>query len=94
MVDSPARRFIKRLLSTYLSKKLLIPGTIIHRMKNTGVSLVKGLFHRMCIPIPQVGNKNVNDVVVDSVRYLISHESFIKPYCSAHILGMLLTKAF
>ena len=94
LVDSPARRLSEKLLSTYLSKKLIIPGTIIHRMKNTGVSLVKGLFSRIYIPIPQGGNDNVNDGVVDSLRYLISHENFIKPYSNEHILGVLLTKAF
>ena len=94
LVNSPARRLSEKLLSTYLSKKLVIPGTIIHRMKNTGVSLVKGLFSRIYIPVPQVGNDNVNDGVVDSLRYLISHENFIKPYSNEHILGVLLTKAF
>ena len=94
LVDSPARRLSEKLLSKYFSKKLIIPGTIIHRMKNTGVSLVKGLFSRIYIPIPQGGNDNVNDGVVDSLRYLLSHENFIKPYSNEHILGVLLTKAF
>ena len=94
LVDSPARRLSEKLLSTYLSKKLVIPDTIIHRMKNTGVSLVKCLFSRTLISIPQVGDDNVNDGVVDSLRYLISHENFIKPYSNEHILGVLLTKAF
>ena len=94
LVDSPARRLSEKLLSTYLSKKLIIPGTIIHRMKNTGVSLVKCLFSRIHMPKPQVGNDNVNDGVVDSLRYLISHENSIKPYSNEHILGVLLTKAF
>ena len=94
LVNSPARRLSEKLLSTYLSKKLVIPGTIIHRMKNTGVSLVKGLFSRIYIPVPQVGNDNVNDGIVDSLRYLISHENFIQPYSNEHILGVLLAKAF
>ena len=63
-------------------------------MKNTGVSLVKGLLSRIYMPKPQVGNDNVNDGVVDSLRYLISRENFIKPYSNEHILGVLLTKAF
>ena len=63
-------------------------------MKNTGVSLVKGLFSRIYKPKPQVGNDNFNDGVVDSLRYLISQENFIKPYSNEHILGVLLTKAF
>ena len=60
----------EKLLSTYLSKKLVIPGTIIHRMKNTGVSLVKGLFSRIDVSIPQVGDANVNGGVVDSLKYI------------------------
>ena len=94
LIYKTPRRLSEKLLSTYLSKKLVITGTIIHRMKNTGVSLVKGLFSRIYIPVPQVGNDNVNDGVVDSLRYLISHENFIKPYSNEHILGVLLTKAF
>ena len=94
LVDSPARQLSEKLLSTYLSKRLVTPGTIIHRMKNIGISLVKGLFSRIYIPVSQVGNDNVNDGVVDSLRYLISHENFIKPHSNEHILGVLLTKAF
>ena len=61
-------------------------------MKNTGVSLVKGLFSRIDIPMPQVGNDNVNDGVLDRLRHF--DENFIKPYSSEHILGVLLKKAF
>ena len=58
-------------------------------MKNASISLVKGLFIRVYIPVPQVGNDNVNDCVVDSLRYLISHEYFIKLHSKVHILGVL-----
>ena len=94
LVDSPARRLSEKLFSTILSKKLLIPGTIIHPMKNIAVSLVKGLFSKFYIAVPQIGNDNVNDGVVDSLRYLMSHGDFMKPYPNEHILGVLLTKVF
>ena len=34
------------------------------------------------------------DGVVDSLKHLIFHENFIKPWSSEHILATLLTKAF
>ena len=46
------------------------------------------------IMIWQVGNDNVNPGAVDSLRYLISHENFIKPYFNECILGVLTTKVF
>ena len=94
LVESPACHLSDKLFSTYLSKKVVIPGTIIHRIKSTGVSLVKGLFSRLYIPIPKVGNDIVIDSVVGSLIYLISNENFIKPYSNEHILGVFLTKAF
>ena len=42
LVDWPARGLSEKLLSTYLSKKLIIPGTIIHRMKKNQRFSCKG----------------------------------------------------
>ena len=80
IVDSPARHLSEKLLSTYLSKRLVIPGTIIHRMKNTGISLAMGLFSRIYIPVPQVGDDNVDDGVVQFKMFDLTWEFYQTTY--------------
>ena len=46
-------------------------------MENTSISLVKFLFNKIYIPIASIGNDNINDGIVKSLRYLISQENFI-----------------
>ena len=55
------------------------------------LSPVKCLFRRV---IPNVIEEAHHDGVVESLRFLILHENFIKPYSSEHIIASLLTKAF
>ena len=37
---------------------------------------------------------NIHDGIVDSLRQLVYHENFVKPYSEEHILATLLVKAF
>ena len=39
-------------------------------------------------------NNSSHDGTVDSLRQLIMHEQFLKPWSSQHILTTLLTKSF
>ena len=32
--------------------------------------------------------------IIDSIRYMIMHDNFTKPYSDEHALAVLLTKAF
>lgn len=90
-VDTPARSLQIRALANYMLTGSVIPGTLLHRLLNLGRSPIYLLFNSGCDKIrPGVSNSGV----VDSLRYLIHHENFIKPWADEHILASLLTRAF
>ena len=39
-------------------------------------------------------NDEIDDGVVDSMRYLLTHDNYNKPWSNEHLLVTLLTKAF
>ena len=90
-VDSPTRLLCAKLLSDFVLYSYSVPGTLIDRIIKMKLSPVKCLFRRV---IPNVIEEGYNDGVVESLRFLILHEIFIKPYSSEHIIASLLTNAF
>ena len=90
-VDSPTRLLCAKLLSDFVLYGYSVPGTLIDRIIKMKLSPVKCLFRRV---IPNVIEEAHHDGVVESLRFLILHENFIKPYSSEHIIASLLTKAF
>lgn len=90
-VESPARDVHLHFLSLFMCNGTLIPGTLCERLINHNIS-----------PMQCFVNKRVNvqyfsqnsSGVVDSLRILLMHENFIKPYSDEHVLATLLTKSF
>ena len=90
-VDSPVRDLCRELLFMYLSKKVLVKGTIIDRVVRLGHSPLTAAFTK------HVRNKYLNteeDGVVSSLRFLLHHENYININSEEHLLTSLLTKAF
>ena len=79
----------KYFLSLYMSKGIVIPGTIIERLVTYGLSPTRCAF-----------NKHVSDKYqeqcgeIDSLRLLITHENFVKAYSEEHVLACMLLKSF
>ena len=91
-VDSPSRDVCAFQLASYVLKGSVIKGTLIEKLVESGDSPIKLLFDRKyCVPYY---DHNVNSGVVDSLRYLIMHSNFLKPYSDEHIIASLLVKAF
>ena len=90
-VDSPTRLLCAKLLSEFVLYNHSVPGTLIDRIIKMKLSPVKCLFGRV---IPNVIDEAHHGGVVESLRFLILHENFIKPYSSEYIIASLLTKAF
>ena len=90
LVDSPTRDLCIELLSLYMCNNKLIPGTLLHKVKQLCQSPVYCAFNRICVD----NRSKQEDGVVDSLRFLLCHENYIKPYSSEHVLATLLTKAF
>jgi len=89
-VASPTRDLCIELLSSYMCHGKLVAGTLIDKVVNMCQSPIKCAFNKTSLCnsiIPEDG-------VVDSLRYLLYHENFMKPYGNEHVLATLLTKAF
>ena len=91
-VDNPARVLSNAMLRDYVNSRHLIPGTLIHRVVEAGFSPIKSLSIKQQFTAHRANN--IHDGIVDSLRHLIYHENFVKPYSEEHILATLLVKAF
>ena len=85
--DTPTRSLCVNLLNELYEYNRPMPGTLLQRVVSMGISPVKAIFQRyhMNVTTPDT----VQDGVVDSLKYLISYEQFIKPYPEQHIRGQL-----
>ena len=78
------------LLANLMCNGVLGDGSLLDRVFNTGSSPMYLMF---CKPANKESNF-ISDGVVDSLRYLIMHDTFLKPYSDEHVLATLLTLGF
>ena len=90
--DTPARDLCCELLNMYVHGGHVIKGTLVWRIKNLGLSPILNAFIKPSVP--NVTAYNADDGVVSSLRYLLCHENYMKPYSTEHLLSQLLTRAF
>ena len=90
LVDTPTRELQMRLLSKYILTGECSKGTMISQIVSMGVSPVDVIFGLRNTPITTYED----DGVVDSLRYLIHHDNFMKPWENEYILASMLTRAF
>lgn len=89
-VDSPIRDLQTRLLARFLHSGSCVSGTLLFHLVNCGISPIKVFCDKPIRP-----NLTVKaDGVVDSLRYLLLHENYIKPWSHEYVLTRFLTKAF
>ena len=89
-VQSSAQRVFTYLLSLFICDNILIPGSLIERLVSFGLSPIECAFNEKRSP------KNDDNAigVCDSVRTLLMHVNFIKPYSEEHVLCSLMLRAF
>ena len=88
--SSPAKDICMFELTEYILYNKTYSGTIVHRLTQQGISPL----HALSSKPEKCSTSSSQDGTVDSLRQLIMHEQFIKPWSSQHILSTLLTKAF
>lgn len=91
-VSSSARDLTSHFLSLYVCNGTLIPGTLIDRVVQNGLSPTRCIFNSMNVLFNN--SRSVSSGVVDSLRSLLMHSNFIKPYSEEHILTYLLLRSF
>ena len=89
-VKTPLLQLQSLALANYISTGLPVKNTIIDKLVQCNISPVKAAFAEVdCI------DKNVqSNGVIDSLRYLLHHENFVKPWSVEHSISDLLTRAF
>jgi hypothetical protein len=88
-VDTPLMSLQSVLLSKYLKSRTVVKGTILDRLIKTGYKPLKLAFEKQEMVI-----KPMENGLIDSLKYLLFHENYSKPWSSEHMLVTLLTKAF
>ena len=92
--DTPARELQSVLLARYIIEGNITKGTLLEKVVKAGYDPLQTIFDKQ---IPTGSNHDVNDQdngVIDSLRFLLHHEDYNKPWSEEHILATLLTKAF
>ena len=86
-IPSPTRTLCMFNLSQYVLYGVLTPGSLLDRVVRSGHSPINLVIN------PPVNTNNVPylDGHVDSLKVLLYHENFIKPYSDEHLLVHLLT---
>ena len=90
--DSLLRSLCAINLARFILHGTLIPGSLVQRLISFGISPTEVLFNNSFKFIDS--NCTQNNGIADSLRYLVMHEQFIKPYSNEYVLASLLVKAF
>ena len=89
-VDSPARALQCSALASYILTGKTTKNTLLGRIVESGQSPVNLILS----PPKHSPPKSSQDGIVDSLRHLIIHDNYVKPYGNDHYLASLLLKAF
>lgn len=92
-IPSSVQSLCSLFLSMYICDNVLIPGTLVERVVRLGVSPTGCAFGNpgACL----AGRRpNQESGIIDSLRFMILHSNFIKPYSEEHVLATLLIRAF
>ena len=89
-VSSPYRKLCSFFLARYVVEGKTTPCTLIDRVVNYGESPMDVILHKPCAP----HCKSDDDGVIDSLRFLLLHENYVKPWSVEYNLTRLLTRVF
>ena len=102
-VESPLLSLHARMLADYIVHGHRSKGSTIDRIIECGFSPIDIAFSDSTSfrsrvagddPIAGATLRGLGDGVVDSLKYLVFHENFIKPWADEHVLAVLLTRCF
>ena len=87
-VNSPSRNICMFYLSQYVLYGKLTQGTLLHRVVRSSQSPLDLAFSST---VNLRNNDTLHDGHIDSIKMLLYHENFMKPYSDEHLLVHLLT---
>ena len=89
MSDSPANVLNSYMLSSYITKGIIIQGTLLSHVINMNVSPIKAAFKKMKKCVSQYSNG-----LVDSIKHVVFSEEYMKPHSTEHSILNLLLRSF
>ena len=92
--DTPARDLQALLLAKYIKKGSIIKGSLLEKVVTAGYNPFQVIFNQETFACNDCDPNDENDGMIDSLRFLLHHEEYNKPWSEEHILATLLTKAF
>ena len=92
--DTPASDLQSILLANYLENRSIIKGSLLEKVVSAGYNPLQVIFNQQTITCTDCDFNEQNDGMTDSLRFLLHHNEYNKPWSEEHILATLLTKAF
>ena len=93
--DTPAKDLQSVLLANYILNGRLVKGTLLYRVVESGQKPISIIFDKKNISTSfKYDHSSQDNGIIDSLRYLLNHEDYNKPWSEEHILATLLTKAY
>ena len=92
--NTPARDLQSTLLAHFILKGTTIKGTLLDRIVGEGVDPLDLITAKSTSTRPVRDTVGEEDGLVDTLRFLLLHDDYSKPWSEEHILVTMLTKAF
>ena len=90
-INTPTNDLCDYLIERYYTHKTLYPKTLVGRVIQMGISPLELICDRT---VSSRANSASDDGHIDSLRYLVSEENYIKPWSAEYKLVQLLTRSF
>ena len=94
MTYTPARDLQATFFAKYLKDGTLIKGSLLERVVTARQEPLHLIFNQQKFTCSNIDSEEQNDGMIDSLRYLVHHVEYNKPWSEEDILATLLTKAF
>ena len=85
-------KYLNLYFLSYMCKGTIVPGTLVCNLLQKGISPMHYTLNNNRINLPKF-DTGINGHI-DSIRDLLFHDNFIKPYSSQHLLAYMLLKHF
>ena len=93
-VNSPVLQLFSYMMAEYIVTGHVTKGTMLDRIIQLGLSPVRTALSGSSTGPAPAADVAAGDGLVDTLKYLVAHENFIKPWSDEHILTVLLTRCY
>ena len=92
--NTPARDLQSTLLATYMLNGNAVKGSLLDRVIKAGCDPLKIILDKQPFSCSNCDVNRKEDGMTDSLKFLLQHNDYNKPWSEEHILVTFLTKAY